>query len=175
MDAASTRPEAPVSAWIGLGSNLGDREANLRSAACALNGPDVQIYAVSSVYESAAILVEDQPDFLNAVVEVRTWLSPETLLKRCLSVENEMGRVRTKRYGPRVIDLDILLYNSVTVNTPELCIPHRGLLDRAFVMIPLLEIAPEVRLPGGELLRERLRSEMKGDVRLYSPMKTPEA
>ena len=109
--------------------------------------PTMEIAAVSSIYETAPVGLTDQPDFLNLVVSVRTALSPRELMDALLHIENKMGRVRTVRWGPRVIDLDLLLYGSEQVDLPQLTVPHPRLRERAFVLVPLAEIAPELRLP----------------------------
>lgn len=166
--------EQPASGiFLGLGSNLGDRLENLACALGHLAAGGVCIKAVSSVYESRAILVEDQPDFLNCVTSVATSLGPEDLLDVCLQVEKQMGRVRLQRWGPRLIDVDILLFHGVTLENERLQIPHPGLTERAFALVPLLEIAPDVRLPSGEPLSRFLLSDMQGMVSLFcGPPKT---
>ncbi len=108
----------------------------------------MEVRRVSSLYETAAVGVTDQPDFLNAVAEVYTTLSAEALLDALLNLENLLGRERTFRWGPRVIDLDLLLYGSEQIALPTLTVPHPRLRERAFVLIPLAEIAPELTLPG---------------------------
>ncbi|MCG0239189.1 MAG: 2-amino-4-hydroxy-6-hydroxymethyldihydropteridine diphosphokinase [Firmicutes bacterium] len=144
---------APVIAYLGLGSNLGDRLANLVAGVRLLSGAaDIALVAVSSVYETAPWGLTDQPAFLNAVCAVRTALPPEALLRRCLEVEKALGRVRTVRWGPRTLDIDLLLYGDLTLQEPHLTLPHPRLTERAFVVIPLLEIAPDLTLPGGQPL-----------------------
>ena len=108
----------------------------------------MEIIRVSSLYETAPVGVTDQPDFLNAVAAVQTGLGPLETLDALLHIENQMGRVRTERWGPRVIDLDLLLYGGERVSSPGLTVPHPRLRERAFVLVPLAEIAPELRLPG---------------------------
>lgn len=110
--------------------------------------PALEVVRASSLYETAPVGRTDQPDFLNAVALLRTSLPPRDLLDALLHVENRMGRVRTLRWGPRVIDLDLLLYGDAQVETPGLTIPHPRLRERAFVLVPLAEIAPDLRLPG---------------------------
>ena len=135
---------------LGLGTNMGDREINLERALQLLNGqPGIEVNSISSIYETAPFGVTDQADFLNLTVTLFTSLTPQALLKACLTVEQTMGRVRTRRWGPRVIDIDILLYNDIKVATPELTLPHPGILQREFVVIPLKEMAPELILPDG--------------------------
>ncbi len=133
-----------TTAFIGLGANLGDRAGSLRDAVRRLaETPGLALGCVSSVYETAAVGVTDQPDFLNAVAEVQTSLTALDLLGVLLDIENKMGRVRTIRWGPRVIDLDLLLYGDAQIALPSLTVPHPRLAERAFVLVPLAEIAPE--------------------------------
>jgi len=110
--------------------------------------PTMEIGRVSSLYETAPVGVTDQPNFLNLVAAVQTGLGPLALLEALLHIENQMGRVRTERWGPRVIDLDLLLYGGERVSLPGLTVPHPRLRERAFVLVPLAEIAPALRLPG---------------------------
>ena len=136
--------------FLGLGSNLGDKEANIREALERLaRHPDVRLKRVSSLYEAAPVGFADQPDFVNAVALIETELGPADLLHIVVSIEDDMGRVRNRHWGPRVIDIDLLLYNNVEIAAPELAIPHPRMMDRAFVMAPLAEIAPDLELPGG--------------------------
>jgi 2-amino-4-hydroxy-6-hydroxymethyldihydropteridine diphosphokinase len=130
-------------AYLGLGSNLGDRRANLEQALWRLQAPDLRVIQVSSVYESAPVgPVPDQPAFENAAAHVRTDLTPRELLSRCLKVEAELGRVRRVAQGPRCIDVDLLLVDDLVASWPELELPHPELTRRAFVLAPLMEIAP---------------------------------
>jgi 2-amino-4-hydroxy-6-hydroxymethyldihydropteridine diphosphokinase len=133
--------------YLALGSNTGDREAELRTAIRKLNSRDLQITRASSVYETAPMYKEDQPAFLNAVVEAETELFPMRLLLRIGNIEREMGRKRSLRNGPRNIDLDILLFGNAVVNTPSLHIPHPRMHERWFVLQPLAELAPDLRHP----------------------------
>lgn len=138
-----------MTAFLGLGANLGDREASILFALRALDMlPTAEVAAVSSLYETAPVGFTDQPQFLNAVAQVRTTLTPEGLLQAVLHLENEMGRTRTQRWGPRVIDIDILVYGSRQIISPALTLPHPRLRERAFALVPLAEIAPELVLPG---------------------------
>ena len=131
-------------AYISIGANLGNEEENLRRAVSAMGAlPDTRVCAVSSFYETAPVGYADQPAFLNLVAGVETELSPHALLGACLGVEAAMGRVRTFKNGPRVIDIDLLLYEGVVSEEPELVLPHPRMAGRAFVMIPLAEIAPQ--------------------------------
>lgn len=132
--------------FLGLGSNLGDRDAHLRAALQGLAAA-FQVERLSSVYETAPQLVLEQPSYHNLVCAGRTALSPEALLHFLKALEQRLGRTPTYRYGPREIDLDILLYGDQIIKTPELTVPHAGMAERAFVLIPLAEIAPDLRHP----------------------------
>ena len=139
-----------AAAYLSLGSNLDDREANVRKALDHLAAnPGIRVKKVSSLYETAPIGVTEQGDFINAVVWIETDLNPRNLLDAILDIEKIVGRVRNLRGGPRVIDIDILLYDDVEISTLELTIPHPEMMNRAFVLIPLAEIAPDLELPGG--------------------------
>lgn len=138
-----------ITAYIALGSNLGDRRENLRTALKELDSlPTIDIGRVSSVYETAPVGMTEQPKFLNMAAEISTSLSAHELLEAMLQVENQMGRERTVRWGPRVIDLDLLVYGSSQIDMPGLIVPHPRLQERAFVLRPLMEIAPNLILPG---------------------------
>lgn len=128
--------------FLGLGTNIGDRMANLHEARTALEA-FAKIKAISSVYETAAWGFEDQAAFLNQVIDIETDLSPYKLLRRLKKVEASIGRVESFRWGPRLIDLDILFYGKRIVRLPMLTIPHKNLHNRAFVLVPLAEIAPD--------------------------------
>ena len=137
-------------AYLALGANIGDRLANLQKAVDMLNESGYcRVTKVSSVYSTKPVGLTDQPDFLNAVISVETTLSPTDLLKLCLGIEETLGRERTIRWGPRVIDIDILLYESVYINEDNLVIPHPRMMERAFVLVPLVEITPDIELAGG--------------------------
>ena len=143
--------DAGIMAYVGIGTNIGDRAANVAQALQALAAePAIEFAEASSLYETAPVGKTDQPDFLNAVIALRTSLPPRDLLDALLHIENQMGRVRTLRWGPRVIDLDLLLYGDEQIQTPGLTVPHPRLRERAFVLVPLAEIAPDLRLPGDE-------------------------
>jgi 2-amino-4-hydroxy-6-hydroxymethyldihydropteridine diphosphokinase len=128
--------------FIGLGTNQGNREANLSYAVKQIGFLIGPIVKQSSVYKSMPWGKPDQPDFLNQVVCARTLLSAELCLKQLASIERKAGRVRTEKWGPRIIDLDILYYNEQLINLPDLVVPHPGIANRKFVLIPLAEIAP---------------------------------
>lgn len=133
--------------YLGLGSNLGDRDEHLRAGLRAL--PDVlTVRKVSGIYDTAPELVANQPRFHNAVCEASTFASPQDVLAHLKQIEAHLGRVATVRYGPRVIDLDILTYDALTMHTPALTVPHPRIAERAFVLIPLAEIAPALHIPG---------------------------
>ena len=129
-------------AYIGLGTNLGDRKENLSKAIEAIS-LKMSISKQSSLYETTAWGYTDQPDFLNQVIQVETDLSPLRLLNFLKKTEVELGRVENFRYGPRLIDIDILFYDDLVITTSRLQIPHPMLPERAFVLVPLNEIAPE--------------------------------
>jgi len=137
-----------AAAFIGLGANLGDRKGNIARAKKMLKElPGVDILRESSIEETKAVDVTDQPDFLNQIVMVRTDIPPLELLRSMLDIESAMGRVRTVRGGPRVIDLDLLLYGGETMDTVELRLPHPEIVRRPFVLKQLLEISPGLREP----------------------------
>ena len=134
-------------AYVALGSNLGDKEANLRRALELLIERGVEIVKTSTFISTEPYGVTDQPTFLNGVCEVRTSLEPLALLHTLLEIEQEMGRVRLRHWGERNIDLDLLLYEDVVMDTPELKLPHPDMQNRDFVLLPLDEIAPEIIHP----------------------------
>lgn len=134
-------------AYLGAGCNLGDRLGNLSEAVSRLHcPPHRQVLAVSSVYQSEPVGGVPQPDFLNLVVHIGTTLSPEHLLAQCLRIETEMGRVRLERWGPRTLDLDVLLYDNLALVSPSLMLPHPRMGERSFVLTPLAEIARDLLL-----------------------------
>jgi len=136
-------------AYLGLGSNLGNRLAFLRGGRDALvEHPDIELVQAASVYETEAIGgPPDNPLFLNTVLQVATGLQPDRLLAACLAVEDEFGRSRPVRWAPRTLDIDILFYNDLVICEERLTIPHPRLQERAFVLAPLQEIAPDFRHP----------------------------
>jgi 2-amino-4-hydroxy-6-hydroxymethyldihydropteridine diphosphokinase len=142
----------PVRAFLGLGSNVGDRLANVQQAVDRLARTEgIRVVRASRVYETDPV-GPPQPDYLNAVVEVETTLPPRALLEACLGIEAVMGRVRGERWGPRVIDLDVLTFGREAVDKPGLTVPHPRMHERAFVLVPLLELDPDPSLPGGRRL-----------------------
>ena len=134
-------------AYVALGSNLGDREENLRTALKHLQENGVEVIKTSTFIETEPYGVTDQPGFVNAVCQVETELAPLELLRLLLSIEQEMGRVRLRRWGERNIDLDLLLYEDAVLESEELTLPHPDMQNRDFVLIPLAEIAGEVVHP----------------------------
>jgi 2-amino-4-hydroxy-6-hydroxymethyldihydropteridine diphosphokinase len=148
-------------AYVGLGANLGEREQTLRRAIDLLAAePEIEVVAVSSFRETEPVGYLDQPAFLNGACSVETELGPRELLERLLAVERELGRERGAgpRWGPRTIDLDLLLYGDATVDEPGLTVPHPRLTERSFVLEPLLELDPGLHLPDGRGLRSLLRA-----------------
>jgi 2-amino-4-hydroxy-6-hydroxymethyldihydropteridine diphosphokinase len=135
-----------VTAYIGIGSNVGDRELHCRKA-IELLGEAEKLTAVSSLYCTEPVGYQEQEDFINAVVAVETNRSPEELLNLCRSIEDRLGRKREIRWGPRTADLDILLYGDRVVNLPGLVVPHPRMAERKFVLVPLAEIAPDAVHP----------------------------
>ncbi len=181
-----------VTVYLGLGSNLGQREENLVEAirllganlahtalpsanpevASAANFDEILTLRVSSIYETAPWGYDDQPDFLNCVLQARSSLSPVRLLERVKAVEEEMGRQPSTRYGPRPIDMDILLYDDITVDSPNLQIPHPRLHQRAFVLIPLAELQRDLIHPILHTTVGELASQVDGQegVRLWGTL-----
>lgn len=131
-------------AYLGLGTNLGDREQNLVQAVNALNaGPELAVLRTSGIYETAPWGLTNQPDFLNTAAEISTTLSPRQLLDRIKDLEHQLGREAGPRFGPRLIDIDILLFGDLVVDEPDLRIPHASLHLRAFALVPLAELTPD--------------------------------
>ncbi|MDO8672964.1 MAG: 2-amino-4-hydroxy-6-hydroxymethyldihydropteridine diphosphokinase [Dehalococcoidia bacterium] len=147
-----------VTVYLALGSNVGDRETNIAEALKHLKAK-VTIEQVSSIYETEPVGYEDQPDFLNAVCRGATDLEPEALLAFVKQIEKSMGRSTVVRFGPRSMDIDILFYNEVVMQTEDLTIPHPRLNERAFVLVPLAEIVPDLGHPVlAKTVRELLAS-----------------
>jgi 2-amino-4-hydroxy-6-hydroxymethyldihydropteridine diphosphokinase len=141
--------EAAVRAFLGLGSNLGDRLANLQRAVDLLDAsPGIRVERTSSVYETDPV-GPPQPDYLNAVAEIHTTRTARALLEACLAVEHALGRVRDERWGPRTVDVDVLTYGDDRIDEPGLTVPHPRMHERAFVLIPLRELEPDPPLPDG--------------------------
>ena len=130
--------------YLGLGSNIGNRFENLNEAVRLLNeASEIRVMNVSKNYETVPVGGPEQPDYLNAAAEIETTLEPETLYQQCSYIERALGRVRTERYGPRIIDIDILLYEQLVMKTDDLNIPHPQMHERAFVLCPLADLAPD--------------------------------
>ncbi|MET0168828.1 MAG: 2-amino-4-hydroxy-6-hydroxymethyldihydropteridine diphosphokinase [Aliihoeflea sp.] len=141
-----------TTAYLGLGGNLGDPKAAMAAALRILDAqPDIAVFRVSSLYRTPPWGVTAQPDFLNAVAQVETTLSPRQLLEACLDAERQLKRVRDERWGPRAIDLDILIFGDIHIDEEGLSVPHPRIGERAFVLVPLLEIAPELTIDGQPL------------------------
>ena len=143
-----------MTVYLGLGASVGDRVSNLRTALSRLECDELRLSRVSSLYESPHLGLcvgdsERYPPHLNCVAEFETELTAEGLMERILGVEASGGRIRGERWGPRTIDIDILLYGSCVIRSERLSIPHLGLAERAFVLIPLAEMAPDLVLPDG--------------------------
>ncbi len=154
--------------YLGFGANLGDRAGNLRDALRRLVAGGVRLRRVSSVYETAPVGGPPQPAYLNLVAEVETDLAPRALLALCQRIERDLGRVRAERWGPRTVDIDLLLYEGVTAQEPGLTLPHPRLGERQFVLVPLAEIAPELLLPEGRIAGEAADPQDPG-VRYWGP------
>ena len=159
-----------ATAYIGLGSNLGDRMATLRTAIERFESLG-RVTSVSSLYKTEPVGYLEQPSFLNAVIALETALTPADLLHALLGIERDLGRARSFPNAPRTLDLDLLLVDNVILDTPELTLPHPRQHGRAFVLVPLAEIAPQVVHPGsGKTMQELLRAlPDQGDVEVYAP------
>lgn len=163
---------APVQACIGLGANLGDAAGAVRGAFAALDGlAHTRLLAASRLYRTAAWGRTDQPDFINAAALVETTLPPRVLLQALLEIERAAGRVRgaDDRWGPRVLDLDLLLYGGEVIDQPDLQVPHPHLHARAFVLVPLAEIAAGGVIPGHGTVCEALHAVDAAGVELLPP------
>jgi 2-amino-4-hydroxy-6-hydroxymethyldihydropteridine diphosphokinase len=144
-----------VVAFLGLGSNLGDRLANLQAAVDALQAePGLRVTASSRVWETKPVGGPPQPDYLNAVIRVETDLSARDLLDVARRVETRLGRLRKARWGARTMDVDVLLYDDEEVDEPDLVVPHPRMKQRAFVLLPLLDLEPDPVLPDGTRLKD---------------------
>ena len=158
-------------AYVALGSNLGDPRQQVLDAIAALAGlPETRLLRRSALYRTPPWGVLQQPPFVNAVVELDTGLSPRALLQALLSIEQQAGRVRAERNGPRTLDLDVLHVDGVRLDSPELTLPHPRMADRAFVLLPLNDVAPGLTLPGLGTVAELLaRIDPAGCERLLEP------
>ncbi len=158
-----------VTAYLGLGANLGDKQETIQQALLELDAlPTIKVVAVSSLHQTVPVGITDQPDFLNGAAAIQTTLTPQELLAQVLQMEQRLGRVRTVRWGPRTIDIDILAFGDEIVSQPHLTIPHPRLEERAFALLPLAEIAPDLRLPGESetLQKKAARIAALGNIRL---------
>lgn len=162
--------DATVRAFVGVGSNLGDRLENLVRAVELLDDEDgVEVVRSSRVYETDPV-GPPQPDYLNAVLEIATTRSAHGLLDACLRVETAMGRERSERWGPRVIDVDVLTYGDAEIDEPDLQVPHPRMHERGFVLAPLLELDADPKLPGGRRVSTlKANASMLAGVRLHAP------
>ena len=159
-----------TAAYLGLGSNMGDRLENLRRAVSFLRDGGVSPVRSSRVYETSPVGGPPQPDYLNAVIEADVEGSPQDLLRTCLEVEDAMGRIRRERWGPRVIDVDVLTFGDQEVDEPDLQVPHPRMHERGFVLIPLLELDADPPLAGGRKISTvRLGALALGGVRPFAP------
>jgi 2-amino-4-hydroxy-6-hydroxymethyldihydropteridine diphosphokinase len=157
--------KAGAGVYLALGSNVGDRLANLHAAIAQLP-PQAVVEQCSAVYETEPAYVADQPRFFNLVLKARTALPPHDLLLHLKAIEHNVGRTITIRHGPRVVDLDILLYDNLEIDTNDLVIPHPRMLERAFVLVPLAELVPDLVLPGqtATIAALAMRSGQQGEV-----------
>jgi 2-amino-4-hydroxy-6-hydroxymethyldihydropteridine diphosphokinase len=154
-------------AFLGIGSNLGDRLGSLQAAADRLASSEgVRLVASSRVYETEPVGGPDQPEFLNVVVEVDTDLTARELLTTCLGVERDLGRIRDVRWGPRTVDVDLLIFDRAVIDEPGLVVPHPRAHERSFAVMPLLELEPDPVLAGGRRASEAAPA---GEVRLWGP------
>lgn len=160
-------------AFVALGTNIEPREDHLRQAIQSLEDHiEISLIEKSPVYETEPVGYTDQADFLNMVVHIETDLTPDALLKACQDIEQQLGRKRTIRFGPRSIDLDVLLVNNITLNTEKLTIPHPRMHERAFVLIPLQKIAPNIEVSDQsvkELINQLPDEDLEG-VRFYKDL-----
>jgi 2-amino-4-hydroxy-6-hydroxymethyldihydropteridine diphosphokinase len=164
---SAPRAASSMTAYVGIGSNIADRQASLVEALRRLDElPCAAVAAVSGVYETAPVGVTDQPDFLNAVAALHVDCSAREFLRSALRIEDEMGRVRTVRWGPRNIDIDLLLFGAERHDEPDLIVPHPRLMERQFVLLPLAEIAPALVLPDGRTAREAADAAAPGVTRI---------
>ncbi|MDD4966826.1 2-amino-4-hydroxy-6-hydroxymethyldihydropteridine diphosphokinase [Halothiobacillus sp.] len=159
-----------VHAFIALGSNLDQPVKQLAQAVSALDGlPGTQVLRTSHMYANPPMGPQDQPDYVNAVALIATCLTPGALLEALKGLEQSAGRLSTRVWGARVLDLDILTYGDRVLNTPVLTIPHPGIAERRFVLAPWHEIAPDARLPDGRLIAELLLSAPEHPLHIVAP------
>jgi 2-amino-4-hydroxy-6-hydroxymethyldihydropteridine diphosphokinase len=156
-------------AYVGVGTNLGDRRENLRLALEQLErGSDLRVLRCSGLYETAPVGVVDQPWFLNGVAEIETDLAPRQVLKRLKDIEQELGRQPSRRWGERLIDLDLLLYGDDAVRENDLVVPHPELWNRLFVLRPLAELFPDLEAPDGRTIQEAIA--LLDDAQIVRPL-----
>ncbi|GLO61815.1 2-amino-4-hydroxy-6-hydroxymethyldihydropteridine diphosphokinase [Vibrio sp. MACH09] len=160
-----------IKVYIAIGSNLSDPVAQANNAIVALQSlPESKLIQVSSLYSSTPMGPKEQPDYINAVAEIDTDLSPLKLLEQTQNIEQRHGRVRKEqRWGPRTLDLDILLFGDQTIETERLTVPHYGMKEREFVLYPLAEIAPELTLPDGTKLQQLIKTVAKNGLSVWQP------
>ena len=164
-----------ATSFLSLGSNLGDRLDHLSKAVTALaNQPKIKVLIVSSVYQTKPVGGPEQDDYLNAVVKIQTELSPIDLLAITQSIENNQGRVREVRWGPRTLDIDVLTYDDLIFADEKLTLPHPRISERAFVLVPFFEIDPQATISGLGKVADLYQQIAKFDVQLNSDMKLPE-
>ncbi|HWI54749.1 MAG TPA: 2-amino-4-hydroxy-6-hydroxymethyldihydropteridine diphosphokinase [Desulfobacteria bacterium] len=157
--------------FIGLGSNIGNTEMTIKEALCNIdNHPEISVVAVSSLYQTEPVGYENQPWFSNCVAEVETLLNPDRLLDVLQDIENDFGRIRTIRWGPRTLDIDILLYDKLTIFSEKLIVPHPRMKERSFVMVPLVEIAASAEFPDGKTAAD-VQAELDSDKKYSCIMK----
>jgi len=150
--------------YLGLGSNLGNRKENINKALTHLvTNPQIHTLKCSSIIETKAFGLEDQPDFLNCVLKIKTTLKPHALLDYCLKTEINMGRIRHEKWGPRIIDIDMLFYSNEIIEDEDLIVPHPGIAQREFVLRSLIELCPEFTHPILNKKMKILYSEVKKD------------
>ncbi|MDG2947595.1 2-amino-4-hydroxy-6-hydroxymethyldihydropteridine diphosphokinase [Bisgaard Taxon 10/6] len=160
-------------AYIALGSNLNAPAEQLNAAVKAIAAlPQTSVEKVSSYYGSKPMGPQDQPDYVNAVLQIQTELSPPALLDELQRIENEQGRVRLRRWGERTLDLDILLYDNLEMQSERLTIPHYDMQNREFVIVPLAEIAPERILPDGKTVAELMRNFAHHQMKVIAPSRS---
>jgi 2-amino-4-hydroxy-6-hydroxymethyldihydropteridine diphosphokinase len=156
-----------VVAYVGLGSNLNNPLTQLHTAYKAIGKlPDSHLGDISNIYQSQAIGPQGQPDYLNAVVSLHTRLKPEQLLLELQEIENQQGRKRELRWGARTLDLDIILYGDLLIDTPLLTVPHKEMLRRNFVLLPLFDLNPDLMLPDGQALGASVETTNSNDITL---------
>lgn len=160
-------------AYIALGSNLGDRLEQMQSALDRLASGSTELRRVSAVYENRAVGMGEASPFLNALVEVATSLDPLALLDRCLEVESQLGRLRTRHWAPRTIDLDVIAYDELELRSERLNLPHPRIEERDFVLFPLRDIAPELRIRGQRVADLAAKLSMDALTRYHESLMLP--